>query len=70
MKSSNQFNKTPIALLVASTLSVPVLATEESASYDEQMVVTATQTETTLKSAPASISVITADEILTELDWL
>lgn len=66
MESQTSFIKKPLALVIASTLSVSAFADEEQQQFDEQMVVTATQTETTIKEAPASISVITADDILTE----
>ena len=53
--------------LICSSLSATSFASESSQNTqtetDEQMVVTATRTETSLKQAPASMSVITADDI-------
>ncbi|WP_394241220.1 TonB-dependent receptor domain-containing protein [Vibrio astriarenae] len=65
MESRTSFIKKPLALVIASTLSVSAFADEEQ-QFDEQMVVTATRTETTIAQAPASISVITEDDILSE----
>ncbi|WP_299692454.1 TonB-dependent receptor [uncultured Vibrio sp.] len=56
----------PLSLAVAvicTSLSANVLALEEVKDTDEQMVVTATRTEMALKKAPASMSVITAQDI-------
>ncbi|MDD1829080.1 TonB-dependent receptor [Photobacterium sp. ZSDE20] len=56
----------PLSIAVAvicTSLSANVLAQEEAQATDEQMVVTATRTETELKTAPASMSVITAEDI-------
>ncbi|PTP12767.1 TonB-dependent receptor [Vibrio sp. 10N.286.51.C3] len=56
----------PLSIAVAvicTSLSANVLAQEEAQATDEQMVVTATRTEMALKQAPASMSVITAQDI-------
>ncbi len=56
----------PLSIAVAvicTSLSANVLAQEEAQTTDEQMVVTATRTEMALKQAPASMSVITAQDI-------
>ncbi|MFA0056835.1 TonB-dependent receptor domain-containing protein [Vibrio echinoideorum] len=56
----------PLSIAVAvifTSLSANVLAQEEAKPTDEQMVVTATRTEMALKQAPASMSVITAQDI-------
>ncbi|MCU5773182.1 catecholate siderophore receptor CirA [Erwiniaceae bacterium BAC15a-03b] len=47
----------------ALALSLPVVAAESEKENEETMVVTASATEVNLKDAPASISVITADDI-------
>ena len=49
--------------VICTSLSANVLAQEEAQATDEQMVVTATRTEMALKQAPASMSVITAQDI-------
>ncbi|GLS91725.1 catecholate siderophore receptor CirA [Psychromonas marina] len=64
---SNYFNfaRKPLSVAVASLcVSLPVFAEEVTA--DEQMVITATRTEISLDKAPASMSVITQDEIMAE----
>ncbi|MGR5117392.1 TonB-dependent receptor domain-containing protein [Vibrio astriarenae] len=66
MESRTSFIKKPLALVIASTLSVSAFADEENQQFDEQMVVTATRTETTIAQAPASISVITQEDIQSE----
>lgn len=70
MDRQTTLTKTPLALLIASSLFVPAFAAETventSNNVDEQMVITATRTETTIAKAPASISVITEEEILSE----
>ncbi|MFA0542982.1 TonB-dependent receptor domain-containing protein [Vibrio sp. 10N.222.52.B7] len=56
----------PLSIAVAvicTSFSANVLAQEEAQATDEQMVVTATRTEMALKQAPASMSVITAQDI-------
>ena len=56
----------PLSVAVAvicTSLSANVLAQKEAQATDEQMVVTATRTEMALKQAPASMSVITAQDI-------
>ncbi|MFS1429254.1 TonB-dependent receptor, partial [Vibrio splendidus] len=56
----------PLSIAVAvicTSLSANVLAQGEAQATDEQMVVTATRTEMALKQAPASMSVITAQDI-------
>ncbi|WKY56854.1 TonB-dependent receptor [Vibrio sp. SNU_ST1] len=56
----------PLSVAVAvfcTSLSANVLAQKESQVTDEQMVVTATRTEMALKQAPASMSVITAQDV-------
>ncbi|PML57958.1 TonB-dependent receptor domain-containing protein [Vibrio lentus] len=58
--------RNPLSIAVAvicTSLSANVLAQEEAQATDEQMVVTATRTEMALKQAPASMSVITAQDI-------
>lgn len=70
MFSSSTFIRKPLAMAVTSVLfSLPAYADfdlNEDQKTDEQMVVTATRTETTLAKAPASISVITEEDILSE----
>ena len=66
MTDRSLFSAKPLAIAVAFICSsVPTVsfANNESAETDEQMVVTATRTETLLKQAPASMSVITAEDI-------
>lgn len=48
---------------VCSTLSFGSIAENQEIETDEQMVITATRTETSLKQAPASMAVITAEDI-------
>ncbi|MGR5063056.1 TonB-dependent receptor domain-containing protein [Photobacterium sp. DNB22_13_2] len=69
MFTSTNFIRKPLALAVASVFfSVPAYAEFDlqEDQTDEQMVVTATRTETTLAKAPASISVVTEEDILSE----
>ncbi|PMJ99542.1 TonB-dependent receptor [Vibrio sp. 10N.261.55.A7] len=66
MERQTQLIKSPLALFIASTLALPAYAASETEKFDEQMVVTATRTETTIAKAPASISVITEEDILSE----
>lgn len=66
MHSMNRFTLTPIALLVASSLPTFAASGEETEKFDEQMVITATRTETTLAKAPASVSVIPQEQIIAE----
>lgn len=66
MTDRSLFSPKPLAIAVAficSAVSTVSLANEASTETDEQMVVTATRTETSLKQAPASMSVITAEDI-------
>ncbi len=62
---------TPLAVAISTILSYPVIAQTDSESHsdtriDEQMVITATHTEVSTTKAPASISVITEEDILSE----
>ncbi|PSU35853.1 TonB-dependent receptor domain-containing protein [Photobacterium lutimaris] len=69
MYTSTHFIRKPLAMAVASVfISMPVYAEfdRQDEQTDEQMVVTATRTETTLAKAPASISVVTEEDILSE----
>lgn len=69
MYTSTHFIRKPLAMAVASVfISMPVYAEfdRQDDQTDEQMVVTATRTETTLAKAPASISVVTEEDILSE----
>ncbi|KDN29950.1 ligand-gated channel protein [Vibrio fortis] len=66
MTDRSLFSPKPLAIAVAficSSVSTVSFANEASTETDEQMVVTATRTETSLKQAPASMSVITAEDI-------
>lgn len=66
MSESSLFTRKPLSIAVAvicTSLSPNLLAQEEVKDTDEQMVVTATRTEMALKQAPASMSVITAQDI-------
>lgn len=66
MTDRSLFSSKPLAIAVAficSSVSTVSFANEASTETDEQMVVTATRTETSLKQAPASMSVITAEDI-------
>ena len=66
MSTNSQFNRCPLSVAVAvicSTLSLNALAEQNEVVTDEQMVVTATRTEMALKQAPASMSVITSEDI-------
>ncbi|PMH46167.1 ligand-gated channel protein [Vibrio sp. 10N.286.49.B3] len=66
MSGTTFFNRRPLAAAIAvvcSSISFNALAEDLSTDTDEQMVVTATRTETSLKQAPASMSVITSDDI-------
>ena len=69
MYTSTSFIRKPLAAAVASVfISMPVYAEFDlhEDQTDEQMVVTATRTETTLAKAPASIAVVTEEDILSE----
>ena len=70
MTDRSLLSRKPLSIAVAlicSSLSANSFANESNQNAqtetDEQMVVTATRTETSLKQAPASMSVITADDI-------
>ncbi len=66
MSERSLFIRKPLSIAVAvicTSLSPNLLAQEEVKDTDEQMVVTATRTEMALKQAPASMSVITAQDI-------
>ncbi|MGI9877111.1 TonB-dependent receptor domain-containing protein [Vibrio chagasii] len=66
MSERSLFIRKPLSIAVAvicTSLPASVLAEEETQATDEQMVVTATRTEMALKQAPASMSVITAQDI-------
>ncbi|WP_434761644.1 TonB-dependent receptor domain-containing protein [Vibrio fortis] len=66
MTDRSLFSAKPLAIAVAficSSVPTVTFANNESVETDEQMVVTATRTETLLKQAPASMSVITAEDI-------
>lgn len=54
---------TTAVTLICSSIAVSAQAAATSPKTDEQMVVTATRTETPLTTAPASMSVITAEDI-------
>ncbi|MFA0439898.1 TonB-dependent receptor [Vibrio sp. 10N.286.49.C2] len=58
---------TPVAVAITALCSSPLFAQNDaSIRTDEQMVVTATHTEVSTTKAPASISVITEEDILSE----
>lgn len=66
MSESSFFIRKPLSVAVAvicTSLSANVFAEAEAIDIDEQMVVTATRTEMALKKAPASMSVISAQDI-------
>lgn len=66
MSERSLLTRTPLSIAIAvlcSSLSANVLAETKVTDTDEQMVVTATRTEMALKKAPASMSVITAQDI-------
>ncbi|USD43286.1 TonB-dependent receptor [Vibrio sp. SCSIO 43135] len=66
MSKTTPFALKPLAVATSAlcaSLSVFADTTDSSMTTDEQMVVTATRTEMELKNAPASMSVISAEEI-------
>lgn len=66
MSRNSTFTRKPLAAAVAiicSSVAFSAVAEMDEPQTDEQMVVTATRTETSLKQAPASMSVITAEDI-------
>ncbi|WP_117232453.1 TonB-dependent receptor domain-containing protein [Vibrio maerlii] len=66
MSGNSIFTRKPLAAAVAvicSSITFGAHAETAQMETDEQMVVTATRTETSLKTAPASMSVITAEDI-------
>ncbi|CAE6949051.1 TonB-dependent receptor domain-containing protein [Vibrio sp. B1FLJ16] len=64
MSKTTLFAPKPLAVAIgALCTSISVMADTTPTNIDEQMVVTATRTQMELKNAPASMSVITADDI-------
>lgn len=66
MFSYSYFARNPLSVAIASTFISLSVSAQVEIQTAEQMVITATRTEVELKKAPASMSIITKEDILSE----